>query len=73
MIGPNPCKGCTDRHPGCHDHCEKHKEWCDQYHAEQEHLKAQKASWYTPRSVARDKNDAYNIKHPIRGRKGGEQ
>lgn len=24
---PNyPCKGCQDRYPACHDHCEKYKE-----------------------------------------------
>lgn len=23
-----PCKGCTDRYPGCHDHCEdRYKPW----------------------------------------------
>ena len=23
----NPCKDCADRHPACHSHCEKYKEW----------------------------------------------
>ena len=23
----SPCKGCTERTPGCHDHCERYKEW----------------------------------------------
>ncbi len=22
-----PCKGCQDRHPACHDMCEKYKAW----------------------------------------------
>lgn len=22
-----PCKGCPERHPGCHDHCERFKEY----------------------------------------------
>lgn len=22
-----PCKGCTERTPGCHDHCEKYQPW----------------------------------------------
>ena len=27
MTIPNfRCKDCTDRYPGCHDHCEKYKE-----------------------------------------------
>ena len=34
-----PCKGCSERHPGCHDHCEEYKEWKDRYHAQLEHLK----------------------------------
>lgn len=24
---PPPCKGCPDRHPGCHDACERFAEW----------------------------------------------
>ena len=23
----SPCKGCEQRNVGCHDHCEKYKEW----------------------------------------------
>ena len=28
-MGPNisPCKGCEERYPGCHDHCEKYAKW----------------------------------------------
>ena len=22
-----PCKGCTERHEACHDHCDRYKEW----------------------------------------------
>ena len=22
-----PCKGCIERNPGCHDKCDKYKEW----------------------------------------------
>lgn len=73
MIGPNPCKGCTERHTTCHDHCERYHEWRDQHLAQERHLKEQKSRWYTPRSEARDKADDYNIKHPFKGRKGGEQ
>lgn len=73
MIDPCPCKGCTDRHTACHDHCEKYQEWSGQHHAEQDDLKTQRSRWYTPRSAARDKADDHNIKHPIKGRKGGNQ
>lgn len=73
MIGPNPCKGCTERHPACHDHCETYQHWAAQSRAEQQHLKEQKARWYIPHSEARDKADDHYIKHPIKGRKGGKQ
>lgn len=23
----NPCKGCVDRHEGCHGRCEEYQEW----------------------------------------------
>lgn len=23
----NPCKGCADRHEGCHGNCEDYQEW----------------------------------------------
>lgn len=26
MSGTFRCKGCTERHPGCHSHCEKYRE-----------------------------------------------
>jgi Fe-S-cluster-containing dehydrogenase component len=73
MIDHNPCKGCTERHLACHDSCEKYKEWRDQYQAQEKSLKAHRSRWYTPRSDARDKRDDYHIKHPTKGRKGGEQ
>ena len=73
MIGPNPCKDCTDRYLGCHDHCERHKEWSEQHQAELQHLKDQKSRWYIPYTAARVERDAYNIKHPLKGRKGGNQ
>lgn len=25
--GNGPCKDCADRYPGCHDHCDRFKEW----------------------------------------------
>lgn len=46
MISTNTkskCKGCTDRYPGCHDHCEHYKEYrkaLDEYAEKQ--LKAKK-------------------------------
>ena len=25
LIDKQPCLNCKDRHPACHDHCERHK------------------------------------------------
>lgn len=38
MTNP-PCKGCTKRHPGCHDKCEGYHEWKENREAEKEYLK----------------------------------
>lgn len=27
----NPCKGCSDRHAGCHGTCTEYKEWREAY------------------------------------------
>ena len=34
-----PCKGCQERHPACHDHCEKYKAWIAAYHADQRDIR----------------------------------
>ncbi len=73
MIDPNPCKGCTERHPACHDHCEDYQRWAAQSRAEQQHLKEQKDRWHIPYSAARVETETYYIKHPLKGRKGGQQ
>lgn len=38
MTNP-PCKGCTERHPACHDNCEGYKAWKANREAENEHLR----------------------------------
>ena len=73
MIDPNPCKDCTDRHPACHDHCEGYQHWREQNRAEQEHLKFERGRWYVPYSPARVEKEIHDIKHPLKGRKGGKQ
>lgn len=55
MIDPNPCKGCTERYTACHDHCEKHKKWLEQHHAQQKHLKDNSHRWSVPMTAAREK------------------
>jgi hypothetical protein len=73
MIDPNPCQDCTERNTACHDHCERYKGWVEQYHAQLKHLKDQRASWYIPGSVARDKlRNRYNSGQ-MRAQKGGEK
>lgn len=27
----NPCRGCTDRYPGCHDRCPDRKVWVEEH------------------------------------------
>ena len=74
MIGPNPCRGCTERYTACHDRCEKHKTWLDQHRAEQKHLTAMKSRWQIPWSSARERTDKSNIKFGAGGHKyGGSQ
>ena len=34
-----PCKDCPDRHPACHDQCEKYRKWLDAYHADQRDIR----------------------------------
>lgn len=34
-----PCKDCKDRHPACHDSCEKYKAWLAAYHADRQDIR----------------------------------
>ena len=73
MIDPNPCQGCTERYTACHDHCEKHKKWLEQHHAQQKHLKEQRFRWCIPGSTARDKIRYSYSSGSNKSKKGGEQ
>jgi len=35
----NSCKGCEDRHIGCHGHCGKYNNFLADYHARQDYIK----------------------------------
>lgn len=48
------CKNCSDRHPACHDHCERYKEQV----ARNDALKEKKRQDYLERSIA--------VEHSIR-------
>lgn len=55
MSRVSPCKDCPDRFPGCHDHCDKYKQWKDERDAEQKHLADNKYRFDIPSSPAREK------------------
>lgn len=55
MIDPNPCKGCTERYPACHDHCEKRAKWLEQHLGQKKHLQDNKNRWSVPMTAAREK------------------
>lgn len=73
MIDPNPCQGCDERYTACHDHCEKRAKWLEQYRGQKKHLKEQRARWYIPGSVARDKVRSRYNNGLMKGHKGGEK
>lgn len=61
MNNPAPCKGCTNRHPACHDGCEKYKEWKVKLEARKEAEKIRKGlghtnAWWRYRRKSYNKN-----------------
>ena len=42
-----PCKDCPERHPACHDRCERYIEWRDKWRAAKEHLRQMKPAFST--------------------------
>lgn len=42
-----PCKECPERHPACHDHCERYIEWRDKWRAAKERLRQEKTQFST--------------------------
>lgn len=51
----SPCKGCADRHPACHDSCERYKEWKERDQAQKKQLKEASNRFSIIGSEARDK------------------
>ena len=47
----NPCKDCADRHPICHDSCEKYAAWRKFHLAEKAREKEQNASCYVGKNA----------------------
>lgn len=39
MEKANPCRDCPDRHPACHDHCERYTAWRAERAAEADYTK----------------------------------
>lgn len=48
----SPCKGCPNRHPGCHDECDGYKDWLVRYHEQQQYLKENRNRFGHPWSPA---------------------
>ena len=42
MNNISPCKGCSERHTVCHDHCAKYSEWVTMFRKAQEREKEYK-------------------------------
>ena len=61
MTNPT-CKGCPDRKPGCHDHCERFKAW-QQLH------QAERAYTYDMTHTMSCYHRTYEDKHRARGKK----
>lgn len=80
MREDSPCRDCPERFTACSDHCPKdergeygYKAWKERYQAQQKHLKENKYRMTIPMSEAREKMRIHLTKHPIPGRKGGNQ
>lgn len=51
------CKGCPDRYPGCHDHCDKYKREKAEYEKRKAELEADReARIYTGNSIFTKQN-----------------
>lgn len=61
MSAISTCKNCSDRHPACHDHCERYKEQVERNEA----VKRARRREYFERSVSVD--------HHRRAGKGAKQ
>lgn len=53
-----PCKGCTDRQPGCHDKCDKYKAFNDEREAirNKRHVNVESRAYACDGSVRNWKN-----------------
>lgn len=55
----SPCKDCADRHPACHSHCEKYKEWKAEWDALREKERRCKEQEYIGRRSAHSPKRRY--------------
>ena len=55
MSEMSPCKGCTKRHPACHDSCDVYKEWRERHQAQQKYLEKNKHRFDAPWSASRER------------------
>ena len=64
-----PCYGCPDRYPGCHDHCDKYKEWKAKYEEGKKRSEEERYTIFSPANPSWQR--AYNkrLRDSLRGRK----
>lgn len=46
MNTDSPCKGCTERHAGCHAHCERYQAWSAHNEQRREAERKRKQAYY---------------------------
>lgn len=62
MSNPAPCKDCPNRHPACHDQCEKYLAWKVELKARNDAEKLRSAlGWTFSRQLAKRKPYNKNI------------
>lgn len=65
----SPCKGCPDRYPGCHDHCDKYQEWKAKYQEGKERSQKDRYTLYDPASPSWQRSHNQRLRDSLRGRR----
>lgn len=61
-----PCKGCEERHSGCHAECESYIDWKKEHEEENEKIRADGEAWrafYDVRKKHMSKEDKDKFKY----------
>lgn len=58
----NPCKDCTGRYPGCHDHCPARQSWVQEHERVRKAEREYRELWgYTAREIAKNRRKNESI------------